>query len=438
MRLKRGRSYSSYGSYSSNRGYSRGSRVRWSRIIGILGVVIVIVAVVLWFNLNRVKLLIKGYSFSQQNEILKVDKDGVKEILSHDKLDHISSWLKESDKYKYYDEYEYYLSNHTDTKVKAVVTLIDDVYDNYVPKLTTLNYSDEQIWKVLETASVNDVKYLVEKPYTYSDIEPYMQVKGFVFTDMEKYIEAYKKEKNYNYAVLVTSYPFIVSSNTNEEGKEYTIQNPDDITILVKKGFYLSSDYEPSDLVSPAANQIGVAPDCENSSLRKEALEALNEMYEDAKKVGKELGCESDYTLVINSAYRSYATQKQTYDDYFKKYDPVTAASLVALPGSSEHQTGLGVDLTCQSVLDDKQNGITNSKFSYKPAYKWCVANSWKYGFILRYEGEKADITGIANEEWHFRYVGKEAAKEIFNKGWSLEEYCLYNGVIPTIKEKEE
>ncbi len=55
----------------------------------------------------------------------------------------------------------------------------------------------------------------------------------------------------------------------------------------------------------------------------------------------------------------------------------------------------------------------------------------------MRFEGDKADITGIGNEEWHFRYVGKEAAKEIFTNGWTLEEYCLNKGIIPNIKEKK-
>ena len=112
-------------------------------------------------------------------------------------------------------------------------------------------------------------------------------------------------------------------------------------------------------------------------------------------------------------------------DDYFDKYDSVTAASLVAEPGASEHQTGLGVDLTCQAVIDDKLNGIENSRFGYKPDYKWCIANSYKYGYILRFEEDKANITGIANEPWHFRYVGVELAEKLYNNGnWiTVEDY---------------
>lgn len=421
MRFNRGKRYTYYSSYSP----SRHPRIRWDRI-AIIGIVVaIVIGVIVWFNFSRIQLAFKGYSFSQQSEILALENNEVDEILTYDKLEHISQWLSQSQKVQYYDEYEKYLSLHKDMQVKEVISTVDNIFDNYVPKLTTLNYSNDQIWEVLKTAGVNEVKHLVDKQYTYAQIEPFMQVKGFVFEDIDQYMESYEENKNYNYAVLITTYPFIISEN--EVDQPYTIQNPDDVLTLVKKGFYLPANYEPSDLVNPDPDKVKVASDCDDPRLRKEAANALVEMFDAAKKEG--------YDLVVNSAYRSYTDQKATYDDYFNKYGPVTAASLVAEPGGSEHQTGLGVDLTCQAVIDDKLNGIENSRFGYKPDYKWCVANSYKYGFILRYEEDKAGITGIANEPWHFRYVGKEAAKEIFNNGWTLEEYCLNKGVIPDIKK---
>lgn len=420
MRFNRGKRYSYYSSYSN----TRRSRIRWDRISLIIGAVVLVLGVLVWLNMSRIQLLFKGYSFEQQNQILSLENKAVDEILTHDKMAHISDWIDGSEKYAYYDEYEQYLTLHKKTKVQDVVTVINDIYDHYVPRLTTLNYTDKQLWDILKYASVKDIQHIVDKQYTYAQLEPFMKVKGFVFADIDDYMKVYAEKKNYNYAVLITTYPFIISKN--DVNKDYTIQNTNDINILVKKGFYLPSSYVPKDLVNPDPS-MPISPDCKNAQMRKEASEALLEMFKAAKK--------ENYNLVINSAYRSYADQKKTYDDYFKKYDPVTAASLVAIPGASEHQTGLSVDLTCQSVIDDKLNGIENSKFGYKPDYKWCVANSYKYGFILRFEEEKADITGIGNEPWHFRYVGKEAAKEIFNNGWTLEEYCLYQGIIPTIKE---
>lgn len=412
MRFRRKRRYTYYNSYSS----SRRQRVRWDRVAVIGGIVAVIFVGVVLFNLNRIKLMFKGYSFSEQNIVLKLSKQDVKEILSHDKMNHIQDWIKTSEDVALYDEYERYLSINPDYKIKVVVETIDDIFDNYVNQMKALEYTDEQIWAVLKTADVDDIRYLIEKEYRYFDIQPFMKVKGFSLKNMEKYKEVYAKVNNYNYAVLVTTYPFIIS--TNKVDRTYTIQNPTEILNLVKKGFQFPASYEPKDLVKP---DMPISPKCEGPLLRKEAANALIEMYKDASNLG--------YELVINSAYRSYDAQKKVYDEYFAKYDEVTAASLVAIPGASEHQTGLGVDLTSQSVIKGER-----LVFGDTIEYKWCKDNSYKYGFILRFEENKADITGIAKEPWHFRYVGKEAAKKIYENKWTFEEYCLYEGIIPNVK----
>ena len=89
----------------------------------------------------------------------------------------------------------------------------------------------------------------------------------------------------------------------------------------------------------------------------------------------------------------------------------------MAVPGTSEHQLGLALDIVdvANQVLDERQENTE--------VQKWLMKNSWKYGFILRYPTDKSDITGISYEPWHYRYVGKEAAKEIYEAGICLEEY---------------
>lgn len=151
-------------------------------------------------------------------------------------------------------------------------------------------------------------------------------------------------------------------------------------------------------------------------------------MAAEAKKEG--------YELVINSAYRSYSEQKEIYDDYFKKYDEVTASGLVSLPGASEHQTGLGVDLTSASVVQLKAQGEV-AFFGDSVEGKWTIANAYRFGFILRFPTDQSHITGISNEPWHFRYVGKKAASKMHDNNWTLEEYCLYEGVLPKLKENQ-
>ena len=131
-------------------------------------------------------------------------------------------------------------------------------------------------------------------------------------------------------------------------------------------------------------------------------------------------------TAVVCSSYRTIATQEYLFENRIKRfmkegYDRAEAerlaAQVVAVPGTSEHHLGLAVDIVDNTYwgLDEKQATM--------PAQKWLMANSWKYGFILRYPVGKTSVTGIIYEPWHYRYVGKELAKELYECGLTLEEY---------------
>ncbi len=118
----------------------------------------------------------------------------------------------------------------------------------------------------------------------------------------------------------------------------------------------------------------------------------------------------------VVSGYRTQEEQQRLYDQEVSKYRSqgyseedakAEAGKWVALPGTSEHQLGLAVDV----------EGATYDVFL------WLQENSWKYGFIFRYPGGKTDITGTVEEVWHYRYVGKEAAAEMYQQGICLEEY---------------
>lgn len=414
--FKKRRDYSYCSSYS----YEHKSRLRVGRvaIVAVVAVVLV-VGLVVSLNLNRIKLLAKGYSFSQTSEILSLPTEDEDEILSHDKIDHITNWIKQSPEVSLYDEYERYLTINKDMKYAKVVENVDSIFKNDVPKLKSLDYSEKLIWNLLEEgATQEDFQYLIDHKYTASDIEPYRKVEGYKLQNLEGYMNAYNTYKNYNYAVCITNYPFIISSNGEPETK-YTITNPSNLLTLVKKGFYLPEDYEP-ELVDP---EIPVAPDCQNPKMTKETSDALTKMYKAAKQEGLE--------LVVNSAYRSYQTQVETMADFVARYNTQYANEYVAQPGASEHQTGLGVDLTSQSVVEGKR--IT---FGDTEEYRWVIKNCARFGFIIRFEDGTDGITGIAHEPWHLRYVGEDVAKEIQKNGWTFEEYCLYNNVMPKVKEQ--
>ena len=126
------------------------------------------------------------------------------------------------------------------------------------------------------------------------------------------------------------------------------------------------------------------------------------------------------------SSYRAQETQQSLYDNKVQRLissgmseeeAKTEAAKAVAIPGTSEHQLGLAVDL-----VDANMQDLTSAQESTE-TQKWLMANSWRYGFIHRYPNGKTDITGIIYEPWHYRYVGKDAAQEIFNRDITLEEY---------------
>ena len=146
--------------------------------------------------------------------------------------------------------------------------------------------------------------------------------------------------------------------------------------------------------------------------------EAYMEMINACKATG--------YSPVNCSSYRTQETQQSLYDNKVQRLissgmsedeAKTEAAKAVAIPGTSEHQLGLAVDL-----VDANMQDLTSAQESTE-TQKWLMANSWRYGFIHRYPNGKTDITGIIYEPWHYRYVGKDAAQEIFNRDITLEEY---------------
>lgn len=149
--------------------------------------------------------------------------------------------------------------------------------------------------------------------------------------------------------------------------------------------------------------------------LAEPAALALKELFEAAEVDGIS-------TFIVNSAYRDRATQQSFWDNRIAKNpsygDDVYANPVKTVPATaSEHCTGLAVDILCDSV----PHGTADYKDTAEA--KWLAANAHLYGFILRYPDGKQSVTGIMFEPWHYRYVGKEAAADIYASGLCLEEY---------------
>lgn len=174
--------------------------------------------------------------------------------------------------------------------------------------------------------------------------------------------------------------------------------------ILVNREYGLNRYYKPEELTIP---NIEFTEEASNEEKHVDGMIAkpLEDMVNAAKKEG--------IILLGNSAYRSYKSQTKTYNNRVKSEGQESADAYVAKPGFSEHQTGLCIDIT------------NRDKYFVKGTKEadWLAENCYKFGFIIRYPYGKKNVTSIEYEPWHVRYVGKKAAKDIYEKGITLEEY---------------
>lgn len=182
----------------------------------------------------------------------------------------------------------------------------------------------------------------------------------------------------------------------------------DDWLLLVNKTHPLSKEYVPTDMVHI---KYCVGNHAESMRyMRALPAEYFHEMVEAAAAAGHEMG--------IRTAYRSYGQQYNIFWNYVAQDGEAAANKYSARPGQSEHQTGLCADVTSPSV-----NYTLTTDYGNTPEGTWLRENAHYYGFIIRYQLGKEDITGYQYEPWHVRYVGEKAATEMFEADLTLEEY---------------
>ena len=193
-------------------------------------------------------------------------------------------------------------------------------------------------------------------------------------------------------------------------------ENNEEYLLLANKETPLGQDYKPANLTKLECK---VTKD-EDHYLREDAALALYAMM-------LEMSISGIDDVSVTSSYRSYANQSWLFGYYKEQHmkegmseAEAEAAVLVysARPGTSEHQTGLCVDFTTDSI-----GGAVDDKFESTDAFEWLYENAYKYGFVLRYPKDKTDVTGYKYESWHYRFVGRTAAVEMKELGVCLEEY---------------
>jgi D-alanyl-D-alanine carboxypeptidase len=186
-----------------------------------------------------------------------------------------------------------------------------------------------------------------------------------------------------------------------------SIDDPDSIWVVVDKLRPLTpTDYTPADLVDVPVTFANPP------QLRQEASDAVVSLF-------AAFAAETGLAMQSQSAYRSFEAQTRVYDGDVATLGRAGADLSTARPGTSEHQTGLTIDI---SALPGDCS--LSACFGDTPHGKWLAANAWRFGFLLRYPADKVEITGYEFEPWHYRYLGIELATEMHNTGVStLEEF---------------
>ena len=180
------------------------------------------------------------------------------------------------------------------------------------------------------------------------------------------------------------------------------IAQPYELLVLVNKYNQLPSDFKQYNLVNMKKEH--TVNDGKVYLLAGVAYDNFIQMFNAAKKQG--------LSLLVLSAHRTEAYQKYLYDNKVRSAGKVYADNYSARPGFSEHQTGLAVDITS-----------VETTFENTAEFRWLQKHAHEYGFILRYPKGKEWITGYSYEPWHYRYVGTDAAKKIYEEGITYEEY---------------
>lgn len=189
-----------------------------------------------------------------------------------------------------------------------------------------------------------------------------------------------------------------------------TVSNGDSKLVLVNKNYALDSSYAPSDLVLPNVLALGHEQN-KTIYLREEASQHLEQLFSAAEQ-------EAGLIFLARSGYRSYETQISLYQRYVDQNGQEAADRFSARAGHSEHQTGLAIDVTADSV-----NGQLTTEFGKTAEGIWLKDNAHRFGYIIRYLEGRESETGYQYEPWHIRYVGVEAATEIYQNNWILEQY---------------
>ena len=263
-------------------------------------------------------------------------------------------------------------------------------------KIYKLGYPLDQARALATVLSDEQADSLVARGEHDTLAYPIINERYFIAKNFDRYLAFHKAD-----TTISRLKDIIALVNVGADGKAPAV--PCDTSkgylMLVNGRHYLDENYKPDSLVTFTKTYC-----YEEQKARRAVVEAFVAMQQECKK-------QTDAHLMVNSAYRSYEDQKGTYKRNDKRY--------VALPGHSEHQTGLCIDVT--SLQHPEKWSFGKSKEGV-----WMRENCHKYGLILRYPERQSHIMGYSYEPWHLRYVGTETATRIHQEGITFDEYYAY------------
>ena len=253
-----------------------------------------------------------------------------------------------------------------------------------------------------ENQQMNIQKYMGNSDYNriIQDVLDYSRSRGFYPERFQRYINYHAEKPGYSMQEVIETVNIGLDRPFYENVD--VIVYPHELLVLVNKYNKLPSGFAQAALVEVGKSYR--SNDGKTYYLTKIAYDNYKIMADAAKAAG--------LSMQIVSAYRTEDYQRNLYNDRLNSTGRANADNYTARPGHSEHQTGLAVDI-----------GTTKGTFEYTSEFKWSQAHAHEYGFIMRYPKGKEWITGYSYEPWHYRFVGKEAARVIHIEGLTYEEY---------------
>lgn len=357
---------------------------RYLKVAKILGILFCLFLGLFLFYSKQINDLEKlGYSKKASNNILlSFKKDYVLKIGKNKTLNAAfeSKYYQE----KYLDSYSKINYRNQDHLILNINKLLMKGYSNNDINIIISHGNDQSVSNFTKRDKINYLEEFFTIDYAKLD-------------NYDRYVK-YSDETGENDEVVVLLVNLDLDKGDYEDS---TLVEKFSIEMLVNKHRHLDKKFVPDNLVKIES------PYTEEKDLKcsRVALDAFKKMSKEAKKEG--------YDIVINSAYRSYQDQVDLEELYLKAYGQSYVDKFVAKPGYSEHQTGLAFDIGSRNV-----NIFANSK-----EYEWMINNSYKYGFIYRFQKKYEDITRFRSEAWHYRYVGREIAEFIHDNDMTFEEY---------------